>query len=271
MRILHVSPAYWPFIGGAQEYLQAISERLARDGHQVVIVTTDASRIECFWDPRQKRLSAGEFWLNGVRILRCPVAHLPGSPFSFLAVRRLAVELRRLKGLGDRLLEKLAPLMPLVPELERSIDALAKPFDLVHGINVAVEWPLIAAQRYARRHSLPFASTPLLHVGDTEVQRNYTMAHQVAALRNSDVVFVMTGIEREVVLELGVEPTRIYRIGAGVDPSSLQTGDVKRFRSEQGITGSIITFLGSVTYDKGAIHLVKAARLPGNIRSLYLR
>ena len=260
MRILHASAAYWPFVGGAETFLQAISERLVRQGHSVLVATTDATNAQCFWDPQQPRIPIREEQVNGVRVIRSPVQHLPLAPWSFYLLRRAATDLARLPFNTLPVLDRLAPFMPGVPSLEKTLAQLRPGFDLVHGVNIALEWPLIAAWRYARRYGLPFVATPLLHVGERAVQRFYTMPHQLQALRNADRVIVLTGIEGRELGHLGVPEERIHCLGAGIDPERLQRGDAARFRARYGVDGHLVTFIGSVTDDKGAVHLVQAMR-----------
>ncbi len=44
----------------------------------------------------------------------------------------------------------------------------------------------------------------------------------------------------------------------------MQGGDAARFRARYGIDGPLVTFIGSVTDDKGAVHLVQAMQLLWN-------
>jgi len=258
MRILHTNAAYWPFVGGAETYLRAMSERLARDGHDVVVAATDATSVQSFWDPRQPRLPDRETALNGVRVIRSPVSHLPVSPWSFYILRRLATDLSRLPLDTLPLFDRLAPLMPGVPALEQTLEQIQPGFDLIHGINVALEWPLIAGWRYARRHGLPFVATPFLHAGGPKVQRYYTMPHQLATLRDADRVIVQTGIEGQILTGLGVPQERIVRLGMGVNLEETRGGDGARFRAQHGIDGPVVTFMGVLTDDKGIVHLLRA-------------
>ena len=259
MRVLHTNAAYWPFVGGAETYLQAMSERLARDGYEVVVATTDATSVQSFWDPHQPRLPDGKSTLKGVRVVRSRVRHLPFSPWSFYLMRRAATVIGRLPAaISGPVLDRLAPLMPGVPSLERTLERLRPGFDLVHGVNVALEWPMLAGWRYARRHGLPFVVTPFLHTGGPKVQPFYTMPHQLAALRDADRVIVQTGIERRVLAGLGVPEERIVRLGMGVDLDVTRGGDGARFRAQHGIDGPVITFMGVLTDDKGIVHLLDA-------------
>lgn len=44
MRILHVTPSYFPVIGGSEKRVQEVSERLAQRGHQVTVFTVNVSK-----------------------------------------------------------------------------------------------------------------------------------------------------------------------------------------------------------------------------------
>jgi glycosyltransferase involved in cell wall biosynthesis len=262
-RLLHVNAAYWPCLGGAEVYTQQISEKFIQEGHRVIVVTTDAASLERFWNPHASRVEKEKESHKGVEIHRCAIRHLPFSPFSFYVLRRLAVEFSH-SLLGNLwLMKRLAPFMPWVPDFEKTLELLPNTFDLVHGVNISLEWPFIAAFRYARRHHLPFIATPFVHVGEPDnpyIQKNYTMQHQLEALRRSDAVIVQTEVEGKALSRLGVAPERIIRVGMGVDLEALQGGDGGRFRRRYNIYGQLVTFLGAVTYDKGAIHLVEAMR-----------
>jgi glycogen(starch) synthase len=266
MRILHVNAAYPPFLGGAEVYTQAMSERLANDGHAVTLVTTNAAEVEFFWNPRKRHVSPGREQLNGVEVIRCRVSHLPGSPRSFYALRRLATilarpTLNRRSQSMLRVLRRLAPYMPGVPDIEPMLADLPGPFDLVHGVNISLEWPLLAAWQYARHHDLPFVATPFVHVGEagsSDVLINYVMPHQLEALRSADAVVVQTDIEAAALVRLGVAEQRLHKLGMGVNPGELAGGSARRFRAYHGLDGPIVAFLGVVTRDKGSFHLVRA-------------
>jgi glycosyltransferase involved in cell wall biosynthesis len=262
MRICHVSAGYHPFVGGAQTYLQAMSERLAGDGHAVTVLTTTATRVDCFWDPAPARVQPGSAQHNGVEVVYCDVGYLPGSPLSFYALRRLAPMVSSMPGLSRVALNLMAPWMPRVPALAKALDAPRPAPDIVHGVNIALEWPLIAAGRHAARRGIPFVATPFVHIGDAAVQRNYTMRHQVAALQAAQAVIAQTALERDALAGLGVPGRRIHCLGMGIDPDETRGGDGRRFRAAHKLadTAPIVGFMGTLTADKGAMHLCEAMR-----------
>jgi len=263
MNILLVNAAYSPFVGGAESYAQAMAERLSDDGHKVHVVTSDAAEVEAFWNPRKPRLEAGSFTLGGTVVQRVPLAHLPLSPLSFYVLRRAATSLGMLPGTAG-CLGALAPLMPRMPGLSRTLQQLRTPFDLVHGINIALEWPLIAAWKHALAAHLPFVATPFVHVGEPgndRVSRNYDMPHQLNPLRSAEAVIAQTAIERDFLVRRGLAPERIHVHGMGITPDQVQGGNAGAFCEAYGITGPIVLFLGVITKEKGSIHLIEAMRL----------
>ncbi len=261
MKVLHVSAFYWPHIGGAETYLREISERLVGDGNRVTVVTSDAGVTEHIWARGKKPIERKKEVHNGVKIQRCPVRHLPLTPYSFYLLRRSAIEVSGLPFDTTPLLRTMSRYMPWVPTLERVLAAQEEPFSIVHGVNISFEYPVIVAWRYARARGLPFVMTPLLHLGEPgerSVVRHHTMRHQLEALRGSEIVITLTELEREYLIELGMEATRVRKVGVGVNPRQLQGGNAQRFRERYGLRGQIVAFLGTITYDKGAVHLIRA-------------
>jgi len=262
VNLLHVSAGYPPFLGGAETYAQVISERLVATGHLVTFVASNAAEVEYYWNPRKRYVSPGQETLNGVRVIRCRISHLPFSPWSFYGFRRLATLLARCPVRTAPLLHLMAPYMPGMPDICSTLAGLPGPYDLVHGINIALEWPVLAAWRYARRNGVPFVITPFVHVGEhgkQDVLIHYVMPHQLDVLRDADAVFVQTDIEKATLAQLGLSEARMHRLGMGVDLHRLGSGDALRFRSRYHLSGeAIVTFLGVVTRDKGSFDLVRA-------------
>lgn len=261
MNLLHVTPAYAPFVGGAENYIQTLSERWVAAGSSVTLLTTNAAEVEYFWNPHKRHVAAGEETLEGVRVLRCAVHHSPLAPWSFYLLRRLMNGVARFPWDTTSLLRRLAGQIPSIPDILPTLAALPGPFDLVHGINITLERPLLAAWRYARQRGIPFVVTPFVHVGpygSFAPLPNYAMPHQLEILRDADAVIVQTDIEETALARLGVSQERLHRVGMGVNLSALQGGVAQRFRECYNLSGSIITFMGTVAYDKGVFHLIRA-------------
>ena len=261
MRCLHVSAAYWPVLGGAEAYLQGLSERLVEAGHTVTVATTNAASVEYLLSAKGQRLDTPCEIHNGVPILRFSVRHLPFSPHSYQVLRRLTSEVSRIPVCSSSLPVRWGRYMPWVPSLETALGGCNGTFDLVHGVNLSYESLPLTALRYARNTGVPFLFTPLLHIGEKAggaVYRYCTMAHQLELFRGSTKIIVQTDREKDVLLRIGIEGSKIEKVGVAVDLKQIQSGDGRRSKREHGIDKPLVVFVGRVSYDKGAIHLVQA-------------
>ncbi|GAB4207589.1 MAG: glycosyltransferase family 4 protein [Roseiflexaceae bacterium] len=261
MHILHISQLYYPVASGAARYFAEIGERLAREGHRVTVLATDAHDLEHFWMSGKRRVEQPEQIHNGVRIIRLPVRRLPGPALLYPVLRRGMVELGRLPATTP-LLQQLACLTPRLPGLGRVL-AEAGPFDLVHAANITLDFAILPVFNWARQRGLPFLCTPFVHLGvpgDRSLLRYYSMPHQIELLRRSDRVITMTRLEADALAERGVARERLRVVGVGVNPAEVQGGDAARFRADQGIAGPIVLLIGALARDKGAIDLVQAMR-----------
>lgn len=266
MRILHLIQRYWPARGGAEIHLEEISARLAAEGHQVTIATTDALDFELFWDPRRRRITEQQEQRDGVRILRFPVRHLPASPLAYPAWRRLLWLLSALRPIPPEVLFRLARFTPWVPDLWRWLESTDESFDVVAGMTICFEPLLEAGLRFAQRRGVPFIAYPLTHLGAGKtpgrdsLSRFYTMRHQIALACQSDAIIAQTPAEKQFYLRHGVPPERLYVVGPGVHPDKLLGGDGLRFRKRYGLHGPIVFMLTKMSYDKGAMHTIEAMK-----------
>jgi len=260
MRVLHVSPLYWPSLGGAEQVTQMLSERMAREGHVVTVLSSDAASVERFWSARAPRVTRNEERLNGVQVRRVAVAPFPLGRLSLFITRGLAIRLfdpLRLR----KLVRYIGGWMPHLPQFRRVLNALLQDIDVVHAFNLSWESCLVDAAELAQQLGIPCVVTPFLHTGEAQnarVSRNYSMSHQRAALRSSARVIVQTPVEAQAIKLLGVDARRIVQTGVGIDPQSIAGGDAERFRARHDLHDPIVAFIGRVTHDKGATALVRA-------------
>jgi glycosyltransferase involved in cell wall biosynthesis len=266
MRILHLSPRYWPAVGGAEIHFGEISGRLAAAGHQVTVAATDALDVEFFWNSRCRRIAEPAAEHEGVQVRRFGVRQLPVAGLSYPAVRRLlwALSLARVAPVG--LLAGLARLTPYVPDLWRWLANTDEVFDLVAGMGICFEPLLEAGLHFAKRRGIPFITYPLTHLGagprpgEDALSRFYTMRHQVALLRASRAAVMQTPAEQTFYQARGIFAERLIVGGPGVTPAQVLGGDPARFRQRHAIQGPLIASLSAMCYDKGTIHLVEAVR-----------
>lgn len=250
MRILHVVQRYWPALGGAERHYQQFAERLAAEGHDVAVYTTDALDLELFWASGRARVPKRVERLNGVTIRRFPVRHLPlHSKVYYLLARLLPWRTAQLL---------VRPPSPLVPGL---FTLPPERWDVVATGAMPINSVLYAALRIARRAGARLLVLPFCHIGeapDDAVSRHYATPPQVWLLNQADHVVAMTERERRYLIARGVEPHRLAVIPPGVDPAALAGGDGARFRARHSIRGPIVAYVGMNAHDKGTEHLVLA-------------
>ncbi|MHB8894867.1 MAG: glycosyltransferase family 4 protein [Candidatus Geothermincolia bacterium] len=251
MRCLHVIHRYWPARGGSEKFFEEISERLAADGDDVTVWTTDAIDIQHYWLPCKERIDVPREEHNGVDIHRFNVKRFPKHA---QALRVLG----KLPGLGPKSLFSFPS--PLVPGMLKSI-ATDEKFDIVHATALPYDSILYTGYKVARRQGIPLVYSPFFHLGEEgaeDVRRFYTRPHQMKLIKSADRVLVQTTIERDFLHRAGFPDSRMVLLGMGISPPELEGGDGKRFRAKHGIAGPIVCYIGPRTYDKGTFHLVEA-------------
>src|SRR3972149_7956023 len=72
MKILHITPLYFPVVGGVENVFRAVSEGMVRRGEDVTVFTTTGRSLEAFFNPTVKALPSGDETINGVKVHRLP-------------------------------------------------------------------------------------------------------------------------------------------------------------------------------------------------------
>jgi len=264
MKILHVIQRYWPCVGGSEKFFQEISERFAREGHEVCVVTTNAGDPEYFWLSSKEKVACLEDVHNGVRIRRFPVQHLPLSEVLYLRVRHLITLVSKLPVDTSWLLAQVSRTTPYVPALRRELESTRERYDIVHAGNVLFEPLVTASLKYARTRGIPFVLTPWVHLGeekDDSVRKNYTNRYQMRLIAASDKIICQTDIERDYLARQGISAEKMVSVGSGINPEEVSGGNASRFRARYNIGGPVIFFVGAQSFDKGVCHLLEAMKL----------
>lgn len=260
MRFVHVNHRYAPYVGGSERYMQEVSTMLSTIGHDVSVVTSDASDLEYFWDSSRRALDApARERCCGVDVQRVKVRHFPMSPLVFQGSRRLMGEVSRLP-LPAHPFATVSSKLPWMPGLDAAIEGTG-PFDLIHAANLGLEGLAVVAERQARRSGVPFLLTPFIHLGrstDKIARRYVSMPHQRKLLHLASHIVVMTHIEANFIISLGVHAEDVTVTGVGINPNEVTGGRAQRFRSKYGIQGALIGTAGAVAFDKGSQDLVLA-------------
>ena len=82
------------------------------------------------------------------------------------------------------------------------------------------------------------------------------------------MVIACSEYEREGMIQMGVQPSKIVLVPMGINPRDWEEADGARFRRKYGLEGKkIVLFAGPKGYNKGAIHLLDAVKKIGQNES----
>ena len=253
MRILFLTPRFYPCPGGYETYVYHLAETFTRGGHQVSVFTTDALDLEYFWVKGPRSFGAGRELHAGIEVCRFPICHRrwlrrAGRLLSLLPWSDLKLQFARpsFRVIGLRAALKQAPA------------------DVIHVGPLPYNHLMYYGVREGERRGIRVIAMPCTHFGEDtndDVSRFYTQPYQIALLNRCHTVLALTEMERQRLVQLGVSAERIAVIGGGIKPAEITGGDAERFRSKWAIRGPIVLHLGMKAPDKGSVAVVEAMKL----------
>ena len=244
MRILNVTETYAPFLefGGPPVKVRALSEGLARRGHQVTVVTADWG-LEKRLQTQEEKITAGRSpfgWRreeNGVQAIYVP---------TWMRYRTVSWN----------------------PAVKRYCRARLQNFDVVHIFGLYdMLGPAVAAA--CRKRSLPYVLEPIGMfvpiVRNLWLKRMYHAVWGRRLLQGASAVIATSEQEVEELVAGDLPRTKVMlrRNGVEVPPSWPERG---KFRKSQGISREekLVLFLGRLSTKKSPDLLLKAfAELAG--------
>ena len=255
MKIFHISPAYFPAVGGAELHIRELSEGLASRGHRVTVLTGNTRNL---WD-MIKGIGGGlprVELINGVKVVRfrpdgglmnralCRWQHIRGG---YRSSRLIFGED------GLELLTEKPSMLQLIPYL------FFKQADIVSSIN----WGLPPAYHtYLARRLKNFihVGIPLFHTASGWCKRPIYKK----MLTKCDAVVVNTSHEGEFVRNLA-PATKIVVGGVGIHPGLFEgsNGEEIRFRYQLG-RNPVVGFVGRQDSSKGVVKLIQAMKTVWN-------
>jgi glycosyltransferase involved in cell wall biosynthesis len=249
LRILAVSPVYWPCVGGGERLLGTILERLVERGHEATVLTTDAARHPDMFGTNGAGLLPREV-RNGVQIQRIA----PGGGFA----GRVAQRVNRVRGLHRVLCTVSAGLWAVTtpPSPLGFLPAMVRtPADVVLAANWWSAIPVVAAY-VAHRRRIPVVSLPLLHIDRPWATRR--VLRSVLPLCACTVALTPSEAAHE--RSLGSRRTAV--IGGSIDAEWGRSADSTRLRSRHGLGDRpVVAFVGRQDECKGVPTLIAAMRL----------
>lgn len=234
LKILCTITAYPPSVGGAQLHTHKIVS-LLNQNHQISVIThwtenrTDWLLGTTLNAPRMVK----NYDLDGVPVKQITLnqsERLALIPYvlGYYAIKKIAVD-----RISDRLL----------PKLEASAPA---DLDLIHNVRIGREGISYASWKLARKLDIPFIFTPLHH--PRWVGWNYR--EYINLYQQADGVIALTNVEKQILIELGVKPEKIFITGIG--PLIADTAEPEEFRQKYSLgRDPIILFLGQKYKYKG--------------------
>ncbi len=250
MKIFHVSPLYFPAVGGGQLHIQELSENLVARGHDVTVLTANVASQENCWPGNHGALPSVEL-KNGVRIIRfAPSGGAAGAVFrSWLGMRGGYRSLNLLFGAsGVEFLTRKPLLLQLIPYLVFSrADVVA---------STSWYWPPAYHVFLARRlKRFTLVGIPLFHTAENWY-KDRVYERMLAAC---NAVIANTSHEAELVRERAC--SRVEVAGVGVRPELFENrngADIRR-RYRLG-SFPVVGFVGRQAVNKGLVVLLDAMR-----------
>lgn len=233
MRILHVLPLITARAGGPVAFATEGAEALGALGVEVTLLASDLGQIP----------SAGEWRRIEVNELPPNAEQLDLHLFPVRPPRRLVFS----------------------PTMSSRLDQVARDFDLVH-IHSLWLFPQFAAQRAARRASVPYivsphgALDPFLRRHGRVRKAITDRAWQRRMLNHATLLHITTVQEGELIADIAPDtPREIVPVGVWTE-RLLAQGDPARFRAKHlaGRSGDIVLFLGRLTFKKGIDVLIRS-------------
>ncbi|HWG91682.1 MAG TPA: glycosyltransferase family 4 protein [Candidatus Thermoplasmatota archaeon] len=228
MRIAQVCVRYGA-PGGAEAHVRALTEELAKRGHEVTVYTSDLY-TEIPW----VRNGPFEAPPEGVKVVRVGIEKDLYPGFRYPIMKDLRPALRKAE------------------------------VDVFH-VHSHRYYQIPATAKEAKARKIPYCITPHYHPLEEGMplykRAADALSEKLARLRSYNKaarVFTVTDLEKRFVAHLA-RPDQMVTIPNGIHASQWRTpGDPKRFREWAGVEGNYILYAGRLASNKGLRHLVDA-------------
>lgn len=252
MRILFVTQGYFPAIGGTEILIQRVAEELVTQfDDDVTVFTTNCYSGEAFFTPSLPRMKVGIEEINGVNIRRFAVKSYVSRFF-----RKVQGLPYRLNWPGNQYLRLWAG-GPIITNLQRTIEQ--SDFDVV----ISSSFPLM--HMFTALKSAKKMNRPSVFIGGLHPQDLWGFDRPMInkAIGQVDAYIALTQYEADYLCDLGINPSKITVVGAGVDPKSFSEINHNQARSQLGIDVKIplVGFIGQIGGHKGVDALLKSMPL----------
>lgn len=251
MHFAFVVPRFYPYRGGYENSLLALSRQLVERGHRVTVYATVADDLEAFWLPGFRTFPEEQITVDGIAVRRFPIGY-----------NRMRRRASRLLGMLPYWRWKAQFWRPsfIIPGLQQALRTLDA--DLFHIGPLPYTNLMYAGLQAAEARNVPVVATPCVHLGEQgndEVARHYVQPYQLNLLQHSSRIFCMTNIELQMLDRLGVKAEKVVA-PHGIDITLASGGNPGYLRERYGVDGPVVLHLAVKTFEKGSITLMEAMR-----------
>jgi len=247
LNILHLVHNYYPAVGGVEKLMQNISERLQKRGHRVKVVASNALSVEDYILSKneKKLLPVGREIINDIEVERVPFSKRNQALW-----RNLYRIFWHLKLPGNGWIRALWQ----GPRTRGYVKAgLRSPCDVICACPLPTR-NVYYAHLLKKKKKCPLVVIPCIH---TEDRFGYHNRLFYKILRESEAVIALSSLERDFLIEAGVDPNNIFVSGIGIE-ENFKDKEVD-IRKKHGIKEkNIILFVGQHGIHKGIDSLIKA-------------
>jgi glycosyltransferase involved in cell wall biosynthesis len=247
MKIVHISHLYHPSQGGVQFFFKNVSERLVKDyGDEVTLVTSDS-----MYGPHEKlfkKAGPAKETINGVEVLRFPFRRWHIEPYIFLTkvLRKLSIKMPEWM-----VLQRYGPYSKKMQHYLINVDA-----DVFCGSSVNYYYMQLPLWRKCK-----FFFYGSIHL-DNDESKHALYPTQLKSINSSTLYLANTEYEKYRLEKLGVNATKIFILGTGVNMNDLIAADkgVYTFKEKIGIPGGalVIGYVGRIERTKNVLLLIKS-------------
>ena len=227
MKIAHVSPEFYPAIGGVGQVVRELAKRQVKAGNEVHVFVPD-------WD-KKKRIRRKEEIIDGIHVHRCTYLAQMGNFSTFWP--------------------------SLLPRL------LNGNFDIIHShlfghphfIMSALAAKIKGIPHIHTTHC-PWSDAPRSAIGRFGILISYNLISGLALLA-TDKIIAITPWENKFIERFGGSRKKIINIPNGMDEKFFKKIKNNDFKKKNKISKKIILFFGRLSFTKAPDKFVEIARL----------
>ena len=260
-KILNITQRYHPAKGGAEQFVQILSEYLVNTKrYEVDVWSTDALGADTLWDLGNDVIDVKEEIINGVNVKRFPIGK------GILRNKYLNKVYRVV--FGSLPFFKISNLASCPTSFDM-LDAIKsiKGYDFVTVSSTPYYFLFYVGYLISKKLNIPLILIPAFHIGiekNDSLKKKYFKKTAIPFFKHASKIILNTKAEGEAIKDfckengVDIEDEKLVVIGQGVFLEKIKGGDGKRFRSKYNIQNDIVFQIGSKNVDKGSINLIEA-------------